>query len=709
MRSALPKTRRSILLTLTITLSGAGSAARAEPYGQLMAGPPAQHVGGQSEQEEVALSFDWFYESGGSPPAGHEVGVADQDRFRPVRGNGSLGFRTGTVWLRFRVVYDGDGPAVRILQLGFMPVLAVLYRQEGERLVSVAGSGGDRLAGERSVQDSGMAFGIQLQPHQESTFWLRLRSDDVVWARGSLLTEGAYRREVALRSVGQGLYYGILLALIIYNGFIFLSTRERTYLLYTLFEVAMVVLQASQDKVAFQYLWPRVPAWAARCDQLFGGVTMLAALAFTVAFLDLPRYVPRLARLLRTLMVLAAAVAIASPLTIAPLFENAVGLFLIACVTAVVATAAIAAARGQPNARFFLVAWIPLLAGAVHAILGAMGLVVNVTAFLAFKVGSAAEATLLALALANRIKLITRARERADAALVAAKSAHAAALEARVAARTRDLSEALSGLKRIQDKLMRQERLTALAGMVAGMAHEVGNPLNFAQGGAEALADQIDGLARAWSAGGDAAAGAEVSRPSLETLRRALSLVQSGLHRIGRIMANLNGYMQLRTLETEPTDLVAEIESTLTIVDETLVRRGITVVRRLEALPPFPCRPGELNQVFMNIVLNACGAMSSGGRLEITTRSDPREGLEIEFADDGPGVSPEHREAIFEPFFSERAIEGAGCGLGLYIAREIVSRHGGHLLLLDSHHGARFAVRLPLPAGPGGDQRHPSA
>jgi signal transduction histidine kinase len=637
--------------------------------------PPAQHLGRDDGRGELALSFDWFED-------GHQ-GLAPR---QPPR-NGSLGFHATPVWLRFRVVHDGDAPAVRILQLGFMPKVASLYRQESGRLVAVASSGVDRVFAERPVQDTRVSFRIDLQPHQDSTFWLEVRSDEVIWARASLLSEAAYARCAALRNLAQGLYYGVLLAMILYNGFIYLSTRERTYLFYTLFEAAMVLLQASQDKIAFQYLWPRAPAWAARSEQLLAGLTMLGALGFTVAFLDLGRCIPRLAKLLRTLMALAVAVLIASQLTVAPAFEEGVGIFLIVCVVAIAASGAVAAGRGQANARFFVVAWIPLLVGTVLAILGALGLVSNIMAFIIFKVGSAAEATLLALALANRIKLIRRARARADAALLAAKSAHAAALEDRVAARTRELSEALSGLKLTQDKLMRQERLASLAGMVAGMAHEVGNPLNFAQGGAEALGEQLDALEPA------------LSSSALAPVRRALSLVQSGLHRIGRIMTNLNGYMQLRTLETEPTDLVAEIESTLAIVDETLVRRGITVVKRLAALPLFPCRPGELNQVFMNIVLNACGVMSGGGRLEITTRSHPRDGLEIEFADDGPGVSPEHRDAIFEPFFSERAVAGAGSGLGLYIAREIVSRHGGHLLLLDSEQGARFAVRLPPPGG----------
>jgi signal transduction histidine kinase len=344
----------------------------------------------------------------------------------------------------------------------------------------------------------------------------------------------------------------------------------------------------------------------------------------------------------------------------------------------------------------------------VLALLAALDLLSNEIGYLAFKIGSAAEATILALALANRINLMRRERENADAELLAARTAQSTLLEQRVVARTRELSQTLNRLRLTQDKLIRQERLTSLAGMVAGMAHEVGNPLNFAQGGAEILHDRIDVLARTWrrirdrsceardeDRSLDAASDAEQMSELLADAVRADGLVGAGLQRISKIMSNLRGYMQQRALESRPTDLVAEIESTLVMVEDVLVRHGVTVIKRFGPLPPFQCRPGELNQVFTNIVLNACTAMSGHGCIEITTRVDTDGGIQILFADTGPGVPPAHSEAIFEPFFSAHASDGSGTGLGLYLAREIVSHHGGRLALLDSARGACFVVQLP--------------
>jgi signal transduction histidine kinase len=222
------------------------------------------------------------------------------------------------------------------------------------------------------------------------------------------------------------------------------------------------------------------------------------------------------------------------------------------------------------------------------------------------------------------------------------------------------------------------------------------------------LRERIDGLTCTWQRvrdrphepngkerKPDPAADAQRMSEWLVDSVRAVDLVSAGLQRIGKIMTNLRGYMQLRVLETRPTDLVAEIESTLQMVEDTLVRHGLTVSKKLTPLPLFQCRPGELNQVFMNIVLNACAATSGGGCIEITSRADAGGAIEIRFADTGPGIPPAHRDAIFEPFFSEHAIGDTGTGLGLYLAREIVTRHGGQLELVDSACGACFVVRLP--------------
>src|SRR4051812_26595132 len=209
-RSSIPTaahrlTRARVILvaaTAAAALDGGGATTRAAPRsreGARSVGLPAQHLGGPGDRGDLAVSFEWFEEDTGRSPTAHPVSVADQDRFRAVPGSGSLGFRATTVWLRFRVAYDGDAPATRVLQLDFMPGIANLYRQGTVGLSPVATSGIDLPFSERPIQDTRIALTIGLQPHEDSTFWLEVRSDEVMWARASLLSEGVYARRAALR------------------------------------------------------------------------------------------------------------------------------------------------------------------------------------------------------------------------------------------------------------------------------------------------------------------------------------------------------------------------------------------------------------------------------------------------------------------------------------------------------------------------------
>jgi two-component system, NtrC family, sensor kinase len=682
-------------------------------------GPPTQQPSGgaprvlslssqPTDHLELSQWLEWLDESQ-APMRGPFTVTAADGYFQPAPdGHGSLGFHAAPVWFRLRVANDSRIPMTWVLELGFMPTLAQLYQRDGPDLVLLSESGTSLSFVERPVLATRIAFHLTFEAMRTSTFFLKVQANDAIWARASLWSEPAFAQMVAARGLAQGLYYGLLLVMIVYNGFIYASTRERTYLLYVLYQLATLLVQAAIDKVAFQYLWPGAPGWAQSSEQLFGALSVVAALHFTLAFLEVQRYAPRLARALRVLAIAAGVFAAISVVTTESSFANVLGVFILGSLLMIAAAGVVAAVSSQANARFFLLGWTPLLVGAVLAVLASLGLFSNEIGYVAFKAGSAAEATILALALANRINLLRREREHADAELLAARTAQSTLLEQRVAARTEELSQTLNRLRLTQDKLIRQERLTSLAGMVAGMAHEVGNPLNFAQGGADVLRERIDGLAQTWQRMGersrgakgeeeriDHAADAERMSGLLVDAARAVGLVRAGLLRIGKIMTNLRGHMQLRALESHPTDLIAEIESTLAMVDDVLVRQGVTVIKHFTPLPPFQSRPGELNQVFMNIVLNACAAISGEGRLEITTCVQPDGGIEIQFADTGPGVPPAHREAIFEPFFSAHALGASGTGLGLYLAREIVARHGGRLELGDSACGACFVVRLP--------------
>jgi signal transduction histidine kinase len=139
-----------------------------------------------------------------------------------------------------------------------------------------------------------------------------------------------------------------------------------------------------------------------------------------------------------------------------------------------------------------------------------------------------------------------------------------------------------------------------------------------------------------------------------------------------------------------------ELDRTLVLIEPRL-KGGIRVVREYGELPPLRCFAGQLNQVFMNLVMNACDALDGEGEIVIRTRS-VEGGVRIEIEDDGPGMPPEVKTRIFDPFFTTKDV-GKGTGLGLYISHGIIERHAGSMWVeSEPQQGSTFVIELPLQA-----------
>ena len=290
-----------------------------------------------------------------------------------------------------------------------------------------------------------------------------------------------------------------------------------------------------------------------------------------------------------------------------------------------------------------------------------------------------------------------------------------AGLEANVAARTAELTHALAELKRTQAALIQGERLASIGELVAGVAHEINNPLNAIAGAAVPLAEIVPEVREML----DAYRAAEVDLPparrreiealrvkldlgeSLEDLSGISTVIRRAVDRSVKIVQNLRSFSRASS-EPVPTDLHLGLEETLMLLAPRLRQAEVEIVRRWSEIPSVVCRGGEINQVFMNLLVNAIQAIEGapgGGprRIEIETR---REGdtVLVAVADSGPGVPRDLAARIFDPFFTTKP-RGQGTGLGLSISSDIARRHGGTLVLaLDpgGAPGARFVCTLPI-------------
>ncbi len=287
--------------------------------------------------------------------------------------------------------------------------------------------------------------------------------------------------------------------------------------------------------------------------------------------------------------------------------------------------------------------------------------------------------------------------------------------------------QAHEALKAAQSRMVETEKLASLGQLVAGVAHEINNPLAFVSNNVAVLErDLLDlvalvGLYRRVRDPSDperASVEGQIAQLSeqldldycLENLPRIIERTREGLRRIERIVKDLRLFARVDEGEWNEVDLNPGIESSVNMVQGYARKHGVKVVMELGALPPVRCRAARLHQVVVNLLMNAIDACANEGTVTIRTQSDPeRAGIAFEVADTGCGIDPAIRERIFDPFFTTKPI-GEGTGLGLSISYGIVQEHDGTIEVQSTPgSGSCFTVRIPSqPKRPGAGQASPA-
>lgn len=284
-------------------------------------------------------------------------------------------------------------------------------------------------------------------------------------------------------------------------------------------------------------------------------------------------------------------------------------------------------------------------------------------------------------------------------------------LEKTVRERTEELSAANEEIRRTQAQLIHQEKMSSLGRLVAGIAHELNNPINFVYGNVDFLGRYMDDLLAlvkmyddaaeqldAETRGKIAAKKQEIEFDFLvEDSRKLIRSIRAGAERTAAIVRDLKAFSRTGSGDMQESDLAAGIETTLNLIAP-LLKNRITVEKDFEPdAPRVVCHPGHINQVFMNILTNAAQAIVGTGHIKVSLRRVPgREAVEVSVTDTGPGIHPDIVEKIFDPFFTTKDV-GEGTGLGLAISESIVRAHGGTIRCESTEgRGATFIVTLPI-------------
>jgi signal transduction histidine kinase len=267
-----------------------------------------------------------------------------------------------------------------------------------------------------------------------------------------------------------------------------------------------------------------------------------------------------------------------------------------------------------------------------------------------------------------------------------------------------ELQEALRALAAVQSSMLQQEKLASIGQLAAGVAHELNNPIGYVHSNLGTLrrySERIVSLIEAYDrrcSGKDEELAALKSGLKvdfiLEDLPALIEESLEGTERVRKIVRDLKGFSRPSEHEPKLSDLNEGLRSTLNIVHNE-VKYKAKVVTDLGDLPEVRCQIGAINQVFMNMLVNAAQAIEENGEIRVTSRRDGDE-VVIEFGDNGCGMPAEIRNRIFDPFFTTKGV-GKGTGLGLSISYDIIRKHGGTIEVeSEPGEGTTFTLRLPV-------------
>ena len=269
-------------------------------------------------------------------------------------------------------------------------------------------------------------------------------------------------------------------------------------------------------------------------------------------------------------------------------------------------------------------------------------------------------------------------------------------------ARSLEQEQLNARLEQANRQLLQSEKLAAIGQLAAGVAHEINNPVGYVYSNLQSLGTYLEDLFRLTDAVGSGASLDDLSAIKKnidysflkDDLKDLLAESREGIERVKTIISAMKDFSHIEDEEFKLADLHRGIETTLNVVNNELKYKA-TVIREFGDLPEVECISSQINQVIMNLLVNAAQAIEDFGEIIIRTRCEGDWAI-VEIEDSGKGIAGDDLHRIFEPFFTTKPV-GKGTGLGLSLSFNIVQKHNGSITAENAPSGKGTCFRISLP------------
>lgn len=579
----------------------------------------------------------------------------------------------------------------------------------------------------RKHTDPDYLFDIFLEKNTTTIFYARLKMTEQVILPIYIQSEQTTTMLIKNRSFWNGIYAGVALIMFLYNLFIYFSTKDRSYLWYVGYVLFVGVTHLWIKGYSINYIHEAINV-PGHLLTTISSLAVMFAFLFTRSFLNTKRKLPLMNKGISWLIGFSIFI-----IFINIFVSRSLGFLLMQIITSIgifyiLIMAYYLLIKKQREAYYFTAGWTVLLLGSIIFLAKDSGILpYNMFTSYSMQIASGFEMAILSLALAARINTYRKEKEDARKKEIEALKKNEElilkqreTLELKVAERTNELrtsndelKEALISIKKAQQKLIESEKMASLGQLTAGVAHEINNPINFVSANITPLKrglKEVKELIKSYQLldkdnfetqlADIKRFEEEIDYEYLETeLSDIIESIQVGAKRTSDIVKSLKHFARADQDRKTFADLNECITTTLKIVNNKL--GDIQLRQNLDQLPEINCYPGKLNQILLNLFVNAIDAIDAQpfkeaeGILEISSQLNGKEVI-ITIKDNGIGIPREAQQKLFDPFYTTKEV-GKGTGLGLSLVYSFIELHNGSITFeTEIGKGTTFTVILPI-------------